>query len=475
VLFKAVEEYQGHAYSLMLLGTWLRDATEDHHIRRRQEIPLLDEDRQHGSHADQLFGAYVLHLGADSPEVALLRLLGLFDRAARRDLIDVLCESRADPLDGLTAPLRGLSQADWNRLFSRLQKLRLIVVADAHQQVDAHPLLREYFGARLRNDYEDAFRAAHSRLFEHLCETTRHRPDTLDGLQPLYQAVVHGCLAGRQQEAREKVYRHRVRRGAATYSIKKLGAMGADLAAVAAFFDEPWRRVSPNLGEADQAWLLAPAERTAWQRGTGFRPVANERRTPRGTSPADATSLDAALDACAEVERRAESALGRAEQFGHLLDIALDHLMLARVGLVRAILTQPQPTLDLPHIADAVNGLRSAERSDYLPRALLTAAWYHFVRVDPDQAKHCLDEAQQIADRGPMPLYLADILLHRARLWGSWKSAQSSEEVREYPWPDASPQADLAQARRLIEQHGYGRRQEELEDVEAVVRDRRPT
>ena len=25
---------------------------------------------------------------------------------------------------------------------------------------------------------------------------------------------------------------------------------------MAAFFDEPWSRFSPNLGEADQAWLL---------------------------------------------------------------------------------------------------------------------------------------------------------------------------------------------------------------------------
>ncbi len=40
------------------------------------------------------------------------------------------------------------------------------------------------------------------------------------------------------------------------YSTNKLGAIGADLAAVAAFFDEPWSRVSPNLSEADQAWLL---------------------------------------------------------------------------------------------------------------------------------------------------------------------------------------------------------------------------
>ena len=135
----------------------------------------------------------------------------------------------------------------------------LTVTPDA---IDAHPLIREYFAKQLRDTQPAAFQAAHSRLFDHLCQTTEHRPDTLDGLQPLYQAVVHGCLAGRQQEACDKVYVDRILRGTGSdgfYSTKKLGAIGADLAAVAAFFDEPWSRVSPNLSEADQAWLLNEA------------------------------------------------------------------------------------------------------------------------------------------------------------------------------------------------------------------------
>jgi hypothetical protein len=52
----------------------------------------------------------------------------------------------------------------------------------------------------------------------------------------------------------------------------------------------------------------------------------------------------------------------------------------------------------------------------------------------------------------------------------------SKEVVREatYPWrnEDVSPRSaiqDLAEARRLIEKHGYWRRKEELEDAEAVI------
>jgi hypothetical protein len=61
-----------------------------------------------------------------------------------------------------------------------------------------------------------------------------------------------------------------------------------------------------------------------------------------------------------------------------------------------------------------------------------------------------------------MPLFLADIHLHRARLFRS--SYSDASEL--YPWD--SPAADIGAARRLIEKHGYLRRMEELEDAEAA-------
>ena len=57
-----------------------------------------------------------------------------------------------------------------------------------------------------------------------------------------------------------------------------------------------------------------------------------------------------------------------------------------------------------------------------------------------------LFSAEEIAQRGPMPLFLADIALYRARFFHE---------------RDA-----LAEARRLIDKHGYGRRLEEIEALE---------
>jgi hypothetical protein len=62
-----------------------------------------------------------------------------------------------------------------------------------------------------------------------------------------------------QQQACEEVYRDRISRSAEAYAVRKLGAFGAELGAVACFFDEPWQRVSAALTEPDRAWLLNQA------------------------------------------------------------------------------------------------------------------------------------------------------------------------------------------------------------------------
>ena len=105
----------------------------------------------------------------------------------------------------------------------------------------------------------------------------------------------------------------------------------------------------------------------------------------------------------------------------------------------------------------------------WLPRGLLTRAWHRALTGDAADAKSDLNEACEIAERGPMPLYQADILLTRARLFGRTKDAGGRMNEDEYPW--GSAREDLAEARRLIEKHGYHRRDEELADAEAALRE----
>jgi len=166
-----------------------------------------------------------------------------------------------------------------------------------------------------------------------------------------------------------------------------------------------------------------------------------------------------------------------------LLEIALDHLTLGRAALYAGVL-EGRAELPLhPNFPDAqqrvsaeddwsiarheldatVAGLRRAGQQFMLPNGLLTRAWLRFltgVRTGPESAQEDLDEAWEIAERGPMKLFLADIHLHRARLFFREK---------EYPKAWISPQADLAAAEKLIKDCGYHRRDEELADAKHAI------
>jgi tetratricopeptide (TPR) repeat protein len=256
-LREAVEEYGGHALALRLLGNYLIDACACD-VRRRHELgPLVEADVQ-GAHARRVMAGYERWFGI-GPECDLLRLLGLFDRPARKEGLEAL---RAPPaIVGLTEAVVGLGERGWNQALARLRRARLVEPADPREPetVDAHPLVREHFGEQLRRDKPAAWREGHRRLYGHYRAAAKELPETLEEIAPLYAAVTHGCHAGLHQEALDEVYRWRICRGDEFYATKKLGAYGTDLVALAGFFAEAWTRPQPTLTEADRALVLGLA------------------------------------------------------------------------------------------------------------------------------------------------------------------------------------------------------------------------
>jgi hypothetical protein len=225
-----VEDVNGHALTINLLGAFLRDA-HGGDVRKRDLVRLREADAEEQSgHAFRVMDAYVQWMapraalaasGAGLPasdaiasadgerQLAVLRLLGLYDRPAPADSLIALRQPPAIP--ELTEALAGISDVQWNLALSRLETAGLVTVnrdaAGALISLDAHPLVREYFAERLRTHQLAAWRQGNQRIYEHLCATTVDKPNaTLEDLQPLYEAVAHGCQAGLYEEARRKVY-----------------------------------------------------------------------------------------------------------------------------------------------------------------------------------------------------------------------------------------------------------------------------
>jgi hypothetical protein len=202
----------------------------------------------------------------EGPELAVLRMLGLFDRTADEKALGVLLNPPV--IIGLTESLTDVGSTEWRTILARLRRARLISGEDPHNpgHLDTHPLVREYFGEQLRNQRTDAWKECNIRLYNYYRELAPQLPDTFREMQPLFLAAICGCNAGLFRGALHKVYIPRIQRGNDTFAANVLGARGPLLSVLVHFF-EHGRWGSPietavegqSLTAEDQLFILMQA------------------------------------------------------------------------------------------------------------------------------------------------------------------------------------------------------------------------
>jgi tetratricopeptide (TPR) repeat protein len=594
----ASRDFAGHPLALSLLASYLRE-TQRGDVRRRDRIRglLADADNPGHDHARRVMESYEKEWLAGQPLLlAIMFLVGLFDRPASADCLAAL---RAKPaIKGLTDDIVGLNNAAWNRTVSRLRDARLLSPEDpsAPGALDAHPLVREWFGERLRQTNKAAWKAAHSRLYDHLRDSTHEgKTPKLADLAPLYHAIAHGCRAGRYQEALGMVYMNRICRRLPDGKIEFytriiLGAPASDLSAVSWFFDQPYETPAAALTPRDRAWVLGVASFALRAQGrlqealpamrAGLR-ITEEARdwenAARGASNLSVTELlfgdvaaaaatsekavalsdraddtflkmgnrttqadallaagvsEKAADLFADAQRlqrelepdvpllysiagyrycdlllsqgrsgeardQAAQTIELVRQNNWVLETALDTLTLGRAHLALALQSQAIGASASSLSADARNaaarldeageGLRASGRNDYLAPGLLARAALRCAIGDWDGAARDLDDAQETAEPGPMRLFLCEMALGRARLALARREAFAPlndlvEKSPPKPSPPDSAEAaaltedareNLASARKLVEECGYHKHDEELAELEAVLEGKR--
>lgn len=243
-LDRAADYLGRHALALVLAAEYLY-TFKGGRVEYIHNIPLINEQIRAGRHAKSVMAAYehALHRDGSLLDVEILRVIGLFDRPAAWELFNALRQPPAIP--GVTDELiRATDQEIWESL-SRLRQWSLATLLESGQEssIDAHPLIREYFGELLQTANKDGWRSAHGRLYEHLAQSGRELPETLDEMMPLLMGVVHACKAGRHRDAFESVYLPRIMRGEQLYAAHKLGALGSLLSVLVHFFEAgDWRR-----------------------------------------------------------------------------------------------------------------------------------------------------------------------------------------------------------------------------------------
>jgi tetratricopeptide (TPR) repeat protein len=265
----ASQEMGGHALALVLLGRLLVDRFEGR-IESREQLPALFEETKEGGHALRILRYYdevywqethffkrvYQKLLGEVPERILLQLLGLFDRPMgtleKRVLFD-----KAE----LAKPLARLSEKALRQVEKRLEQAGLLLKCEGERREwDTHPLIRAYFGQSLREKQPKLYRQAQLVLFEYYQSVPeKHQPDTLEELEPLYRAVVHGCLAGEYQKAFNMYMERILRSNEQTYRFKKLKSYAQNLTTIYAFFPNGWENILIGLSQVNQIWLLDQA------------------------------------------------------------------------------------------------------------------------------------------------------------------------------------------------------------------------
>jgi tetratricopeptide (TPR) repeat protein len=257
------ENMGGHALALVLLGKLLVNHFQGD-VRQRDRLPdLLEESNEEGQHAVRVLRYYdekYWH-NPNAPERIFLRLLGLFDRPLGLLEKEVLFNQAK-----YARPLADLSMQEWQVVEAHLERAGLLSKSSKtiRSEWECHPLIRNYFGQSFQKQQPEEFRQAHWVLFEYYQSVpTKPQPDTLEELEPLYRAVVHGCWAGEYRRALEEVYIKRILRedvgGEIEYYTQyKFGNYARELTVLSAFFAECWDKpVSSGLSEENQAFVLA--------------------------------------------------------------------------------------------------------------------------------------------------------------------------------------------------------------------------
>ena len=592
-LRQASHDFGGHPLALTLLASLIKE-TQNGDVRRRDHIRglLADADNPRHDQARRVMESYEKEwLAAQPILLAILHCIGLFDRPASGDCFKALRKKPAIP--GLTEAIVELSDNQWRRAVTRLRVARLLAPKDPSdpEALDAHPLVREWFGDRLRTTKVSAWRAAHSRLYDHLRRKTREgNAPTLADLAPLYHAIAHGCRAGRHQETLNEVFLSRICRRYPNgdiefYANKKLGAVGSDLAAISWFFDRPYETPVVSLTPPGRAWVLNVASFSLRAQGRLLEALASTRAglqveeagndwrnasssasnlsetellvgdvasataaAKKSVTLADRsghtfskilcrTTHAAALHAAGEWEKaanefaaaerlekergfasslvsfqgylycdlllsrgqageargRAARALEVARKNNLVFDVAVSTLTLGRsdlaltlagpAGNVSAEITREDTHTPRDTLCEGVERLRASGLNEYVPRGLLARAAFRRLVGDWEGAACDLDEVNEIAEPGPMRLYLCDGALERARLALVQREAFAplNALTERSPPPPALPDAaeaarhldvarkELDVARNLIAECGYHRRDEELAELDAVV------
>ena len=372
-----VEQWDGHALTLTLLGGLLADRFGGH-IARVGELPTPVAEEAPYERVGRLLDYYEQHLTAE--ERAFLKIFSAFRTPVDRSWFTEVF--RADGAqDSIAAPLAIMSDAQFERMLSRLGDLSILRRSTDERTYSLHPLVRDYYRAQLQATDQTSRRQLHERIKQRYLRIAAevHERSTLTELAPLVEAVHHACRAGQYEEAL-RLYQDRLEQGEDMHLSYRLNAYDTVSQLMDGFFPHQASAGSPLLST-----------------GRDRRYVINRK----GVAMMNTGHLE-------EASELFDRAVEEGRQSGDILGASQSSQNKAEVSIYRGRINDAEAAAK--RALQLADDLEEGEREEEVRDCLTYRGWAASLAGRDDVAASSFDEAEQMQQRlEPERPFLTDI------------------------------------------------------------------
>ncbi|MDJ0897954.1 MAG: trypsin-like peptidase domain-containing protein [Xenococcus sp. MO_188.B8] len=238
-LEKVVQEWDGYALVLSLLGSYLVDRFEGK-IEHLKDIPSPTADEPKYDRVRRVLRRYDEHL-----------------TDKEREFLEVFSAFRLPVPESALEPMFGQNSFQESSIVKQLVDYCILRYNSQAKHYTTHPLIRAHYLEHLQNNLTAA-KPVHKRIADYYLNSSGETPEnpTLDNLNPLIEAVYHLCQADDYDQA-FKINWERINQYDNFLITQKLGAYETDLVLIQTFFPKGDTSQEPQVSTPKaKSWIL---------------------------------------------------------------------------------------------------------------------------------------------------------------------------------------------------------------------------
>lgn len=252
-LDKLVKEWEGHALTLTLLGSYLKDyCTGDIGQIATIPSPIADEIQYNRVHNilrsyDRLFG---------KPEQAFLMLFSAFRVPVSDKAFDLVFRSKLNKSNDIKDPITNIDERAFEAIVKRLVDYRIIHHEPKEDKYIIHPLIRAHYYRLLMACDPVQIKDVYSQVKDYYLKISKNISNpSINDLKPVIEAVHYACLSGAYDEA-FKLHYNRIMMGKKFRLTYILWAWDTELEILSDFFQESDTSKDPEVNDHGNKWWI---------------------------------------------------------------------------------------------------------------------------------------------------------------------------------------------------------------------------